>query len=288
MRLPTLPPPIADLARSRLIGGVRATFNDQSRGERPVQRSSNALFPPESVIWRVHGDVTTMMVGGIAALLMQMLDPRVLAGVWDHSRFRDDMMGRLRRTARFIATTTYADAAEAKAAIARVRRIHGGVTGTLADGTPYRADDGRALAWVHACESLCFLDAWIAYGEPSMPSIDQDRYFAQSAVIARMLGAHPVPESRAEMLAFVEQVRPGLRVDHRTRDVARRVIHATPPNLATAAVQRMVTPAAINLLPPWARAMHGFRTARLSRPIVAGGVGALAGSLRWAFRTRRD
>ncbi len=48
-----------------------------------------------------------MMVGGVAALLLQMLHPAVLAGVWDHSNFRTDMLGRLRRTARFIAMTTY-------------------------------------------------------------------------------------------------------------------------------------------------------------------------------------
>ncbi|HTG37546.1 oxygenase MpaB family protein [Sphingomonas sp.] len=288
MNRSSLQGPLADLARSRLIAGVRSTFNDQSRGERPVQRSGSALFPADSVIGRVHGDVTTMMVGGIAALLMQMLDPAVLAGVWDHSRFRDDMLGRLRRTARFIAITTYADVSDAEAAIARVRQIHAHVAGILPDGTPYRADDPLALAWVHACEATCFLDAWIAFGEPSMSTGDQDRYFDQSALVAERLGAAPVPRSRSDMADFIQSHRSRLHVDGRTRDVARRVIRATPPDRATAVAQRVITPAAIDLLPAWARSMHELKGSGMARPFVAGGVRALAGSLRWAFRTRRD
>src|SRR5215213_11074366 len=107
--------------RKALVRQVRATFNDQSKGEKPVPASDQALFPPGSVIWRVHGDVTTMIVGGIAALLTQMLHPKALGGVWDHSDVHGDMLGRLRRTARFIAVTTYAHRDSALAAIARVK-----------------------------------------------------------------------------------------------------------------------------------------------------------------------
>ena len=82
-----------------------------------------------------------MMVGGVAGLLLQMLHPAVLAGVWDHSNFRADMHGRLRRTARFIALTTYGGQAEAEAAIARVRGIHDHVRGTLPNGRAYAAND---------------------------------------------------------------------------------------------------------------------------------------------------
>jgi len=71
-------------------------FNDRSRSEKPVVRRTDGLFDPRAVARRVHGDVTSMMVGGIAALLLQMLHPAVLAGVWDHSNFRSDMHGRLR------------------------------------------------------------------------------------------------------------------------------------------------------------------------------------------------
>src|SRR4051794_6105406 len=166
--------------RRALVRQVRKTFNDRSKGEEPVPASDEALFPPGSVIRRVHGDVTSMMVGGIAALLTQMLHPKALAGVWDHSDVHADMAGRLRRTARFIAVTTLGHRDKAEAAIARVRAIHEQVAGTLPDGSDYRATDPRLLAWVHVAGAINFLDGWRRYAEPRMSRADQDTYLAQS------------------------------------------------------------------------------------------------------------
>lgn len=265
-----------------LVGRVRAVFNDQARGETPVQRSDDALFGPDDVIWRVHGDVTSMMVGGIAALLMQMLHPAVLAGVWDHSNFRRDMLGRLRRTARFIAQTTYGARDDAEAAMARVRRIHDAVTGTLPDGTPYHAGDPALLAWVHVTEATCFLAAWRRYGEPAMNGAAQDAYFDEFARIAIALGADPVPRCRAEAETLITAMRPSLRVDERTTEVRRLILDARGQG-ALAPVQAMTAQAAVDLLPPWARAMHGLNAPLLTRPLVRTGTLGLARSLRWAF-----
>ena len=183
------------LLKSAIAAQVVGLFKDQSRREKPVTRRADGLFGPHSVAWRVHGDVTSMLVGGIAALLLQMLHPAVLAGVWDHSNFQTDLHGRLRRTARFIALTTYGGRAEAETAIARVRRIHESVQGSLANGTAYSANDPSLLAWVHVTEAMSFLGAWIRYAEPTMSAADQDRYFTEVARIASALGANPVPRA---------------------------------------------------------------------------------------------
>lgn len=278
-----VPAPIADALRRGIVQQVRAVFNDQARGERPVVRSPNALFQPGSVVWRVHGDVTTMMVGGVAALLLQMLHPAVLAGVWDHSDFRRDMLGRLRRTARFIALTTYGAREEAEAAIARVRTIHDHVDGTLPDGTPYRAGDPRLLAWVHVSEAVSFLDAWIRYSEPAMSAADQDRYFDEFARIAEALGAEPVPHNRAEAEALIAAMRPELTVDDRTREVAAMVLGQQARSLSAMPVQALTFQAAVDLLPGWARRMHGLAGPRLTRPLVRAGTFGIARTLRWAF-----
>lgn len=267
---------------SRVVG----LFNDRASGDAPVLRSDAALFPRDAVIWRVHGDVTTMMIGGVTALLLQMLHPAALTGVWEHSNFREDMLGRLRRTARFIALTTFGERALAEAAIARVRDIHTKVRGTLPGGQAYRADDPALLAWVHVAEATSFLDAWIAYGEPDMTIADQDLYFAQSAVVARALGAAPVPTIRAEATALLERHRTDLLVDHRTREVARLILHPRPTRLADIPVQALLMRAAVDLLPPWARRMHGLARSRVTSPLVQGGAAALAGTLRWAFADR--
>jgi uncharacterized protein (DUF2236 family) len=241
------------------------------------------LYPPDSVIWRVHGDVVTMMIGGVASLFMQMLHPSVLAGVWDHSNFREDALGRLRRTARFIAVTTYGERSQAEAAIARVRRIHEAIGGTLPDGTPYRATDPAALAWVHATESWCFLEAWLRYGDPHMSLADRDAYFAQAAQIGRALGADPVPEIHAAARLYIEQQRPSLEASPRAHEVARFLIERKATRASLGPVQAMVFAAAIDLLPLWARDMHGFATPVVSRPLVRAAAGSMAATFRWAF-----
>ena len=210
--------------KAAIAGNVVAIFNDQSRGEKPVQRQPDGLFGPGSVAWRVHGDVAAMMVGGVAGLLLQMLHPAVLAGVWDHSNFRADMHGRLRRTARFIALTTYGGRDEAEAVISRIRGIHDRVTGTLPDGTSYSANEPELLAWVHLTEVTSFLGSWIRYAEPSMSGQDQDRYFDEMAIVAKGLGADPIPRSRAEARNLMRAMRPQMRCDARTREVARLVL----------------------------------------------------------------
>lgn len=269
--------------RRALVRQVRSTFNDQSKGERPVPRSDHALFPRDSVIWRVHGDVTSMMAGGIAALLTQMLHPQALGGVWDHSGVQADMAGRLRRTARFLAVTTYGERAAAEQAITKVRHIHGQVRGTLADGTDYRADDPHLLAWVHVAGALMFLDGWRRYGEPRMSARDQDVYFAQAAEVARMLGADPVPVTRQDAERLVAEFRPELRSDERTRAFRDLVLHAPAQSLAEIPVRQLLMRAAVDLLPPFARTLHGLAAPAITAPAVRGATMGLAETLRWAF-----
>jgi uncharacterized protein (DUF2236 family) len=272
--------------RRALVRQVRSTFNDQSKGEKPVPSSEDALFPPGSVIRRVHGDVTSMMVGGIAALLTQMLHPKALAGVWDHSDVHSDMLGRLRRTARFIASTTYAHRDRAMEAIAKVRSIHEQVSGRLPDGSEYRATDPWLLAWVHVAGAVNFLDGWRRYAEPAMSRDDQDRYFAESGEVARLLDADPVPQTRAAAERLIREFRPELQADGRTRTFRDLVLEAPVRSLAEAPVQSLLMNAAIDLLPDFARDMHGLSRPLLS-PLVRGGTYGIASTIRWAFAGER-
>jgi uncharacterized protein (DUF2236 family) len=272
--------------RRALVRQVRSTFNDQAKGEKPVPSSDDALFPPGSVIRRVHGDVTSMMVGGIAALLTQMLHPKALAGVWDYSDVHSDMLGRLRRTARFIANTTYAHRDSAMAAIGKVKAIHEQVAGHLPDGQEYRATDPWLLAWVHIAGAINFLDSWRRYAEPAMSLADQDRYFAESGEIARLLDADPVPRTRDEAERLIRQFRPELVADGRTRAFRDLVLTAPAPSLAGAPIQRLLMNASIDLMPDFARRMHGLSRPAFP-PVVRGATASLAQTIRWAFAGER-
>ncbi|WP_373424713.1 oxygenase MpaB family protein [Sphingomonas sp. SORGH_AS_0950] len=269
---------------------VRRQIADQIRdvvGSRELDLTrppgDDGLFGPGSATWAVHGDFTAMMAGGIASLLIQMLHPAALAGVWDHSDFRRDMAGRLRRTAGFISVTTYGATEAAEQMIARVRHVHDRVKGTLPDGTPYAANDPHLLTFVHAAEVDSFLRAHRTYRDPDFSDEQADRYLAEMAQIAHRLGAVDVPEDRHQLARFLDSVRGELRVDARTRSVARVLLNQPAPSPALAPVSNWLTQAGIALLPDWAARLHGLDGAVAMRPAIRAGTRRLGGAIRWAL-----
>ena len=275
--------PITERVRLALVDQVRGVFNDTAGGEEPVPPSDDALFERDSPIRMVHADLVGMMVGGIRSLLLQMLHPHALQGVLDHSNFRADMHGRLRRTARFIAITTYGERDAAMAAIDRVNRIHAKVEGTLPDGTPYSATDPRTLAWVHVIEAQSFLAGYMRYVRPHMPVAEQDEYYRQFAVIARTLNADPVPTSVAEADAIHRALRSDLATGPAAREVADLVLNQRPEG-APPAIQAMLGAEAVAMLPPFARSMLGLKRPGLEAIPARAATWGVGRTLRWAFR----
>jgi len=232
----------------------------------------------------VHADFTSMMTGGIAALLLQALHPLALAGVWDHSSFRTDILGRLRRTATFITGTTFGSRADALALIERVKAIHARISGTAPDGRPYRADDPALLTWVHVAEVSSFLAAHLRYVNPSLPGELQDGYYAETALVAELLGARDVPRSRVEVAAYLARMQPELAAGPRTFEVMDILLNVPVATPALRPAASLIMHAGIDLLPPWAQRMLGVSTfAPLRRAVVRPGVRAVAPVLRWAL-----
>ncbi|MEH6683163.1 MAG: oxygenase MpaB family protein [Qipengyuania sp.] len=279
-----MPPiPLSERLRLKLVEQVRGVFNDVESGQQPVPPSDEALFARDTPIRMVHADIVAMMVGGIRGLLLQMLHPHALQGVLDHSNFRSDMHGRLRRTARFIAVTTFGHRDDAQAAIDRVNRIHAAVGGTLPDGSPYSASDPRVLAWVHVAEATSFLAAYLRHVRPDMPGAEQDEYYRQFAVIALALGADPVPTNRAEAEAIFRELRSDLAASPAAREVADLVLSQRPKG-APPAVQTLLGAEAVALLPPFARSMLGLERPGLAAIPARAATWAMGKTLRWAFR----
>lgn len=242
------------------------------------------LYGPDSVIWRVHGDFTAMLCGGVSALLMQMLHPLALAGVWDHSTFRDDMLGRLRRTSQFVAVTTFGNRADAMTLIERVKRIHLQVNGVDAQGQAYAASDPALLTWVHVAEASRFLAAHLRYKNPELSQAEQDRYYAEAALVAEALGARGVPKSQREISDYLQAMRPQLRCDDRTREVTRLLLNAPAPSWQAKPVMKTIMLAGIALLPDWAQQQSGFRFSRLQRLNIDTQIAIIAAGLRWAVQ----
>ena len=278
-----MPTPLTERLRLRLVEQVRDVFNDSASGEAPVPPSDEALFERDSPIRLVHADLVGMMVGGIRSLLLQMLHPHALQGVLDHSNFRADMHGRLRRTARFIAVTSFGHRDAAMEAIGRVNRIHEHVKGTLPDGTPYTATDPRTLAWVHVVEAQSFLAGYMRYVRPDMPAAQQDEYYRQFAVVARALNADPVPETKRQADALFRELRRDLRTSPEAREVADLVLNQRPEG-APPAVQAMLGTEAVAMLPPFARGMLGLQSPGLGAIPARAATWGVGRTLRWAFR----
>jgi uncharacterized protein (DUF2236 family) len=242
------------------------------------------LFGPRSVIWQVHGDFTSMMCGGISALLLQMLHPLALAGVWDHSNFREDMLGRLRRTSQFISATTFGTTRDAERLIERVKHIHLQVSGQASDGTPYEASDPQLLTWVHVAECSSFMAAHLRYRRPGLAVSERDRYYREAARIAEALGARDVPTTSAAIADYLQAQRPQLCSDWRTREVANLLLNAPAPSRLARLPGALMMRAGIDLLPDWAAQMLGLHLSTLQRHIVRPGVHGIARVLRASVR----
>ena len=247
-------------------------------------RGDPGLFGPDSISWQVHGDFTSMLIGGISALMLQALHPLALAGVWDHSNFREDMLGRLRRTGQFISGTTFGASGDANWLIDKVRTIHLQVTGTGLDGRPYAASDPELLTWVHVAEVSNFLAAHLRYRNPHLSAQDQDRYYDEIAVIAERLGATHVPRSRQQVADYLASVRPQLLCDERSREVIRLLLNAPAPSLLAKPFGALMMQAGIDLLPDWASDQLGLHQGPTVRKLVRAGVNSTAPILRWAVR----
>lgn len=153
-------------------------------------------FEPDGVVWRVHGDLSTLP-GGVAALLGQAAHPWALRGVERHSSYRDDPWQRLAGTAQWLVTTTFGSAELAEREAQRVRDLHARVR-----GRGYSASSPDLLRWVHLAFTDAFLAAQQAVGDDLRPRFGRDwadAYVRDWARSAEALGAADLPESATEL-----------------------------------------------------------------------------------------
>ena len=215
------------------------------------------LYGPDSVTWRVHAD-PSMALAGLRALLLQAVHPLAMAGVAQHSDFREDPWGRLFRTAEYVAVTTYGTTRDATRAAARVRGVHRKLGGIEPEsGQAYRVDDPHLLEWVHCVEVESFLSTAVRSGL-RLSRAEQDAYYAEQVANARLIGVQDAPDSVAAMAAYFARVRPELRVTADARAAARFVLFPPMPTVAQPArpAWLALSTAAFAMLPRWARRLY--------------------------------
>ncbi len=244
----------ADTIRRQLRGTVQRvlTGSDETR-RRPVDQQSRdpGIFGPDSVTWRVHSDAS-MLIGGLRALLLQTMHPLAMAGIADHSQYRSDPFGRLQRTGSYVGTVTFGSVAEVDAAVAAVRRGHERVTGIAPDGRAYAANDPGLLAWVHHTLVDSFLRAYQRYGPVPLDAAHADRYVAEQAQLARLIGASTAATSTEELRSWMIDRRSSLAATSAARDACRFLVFFRSPPLM-AGPYAIVSAASVGLLPGFVR-----------------------------------
>lgn len=162
------------------------------------------LFGPGSVTWPVVGDAA-VLVGGIRSLLVQAAHPEVVAGVADHSRYREDPLGRLTRTSSYVTATCFGAMPEVGRAVELVRNAHRRVVGRSHRGKPYDAADPGLAAWVHNSMTGSFLAAFQAYGAGArgFSEAQADLFVAEQARVGALLGAAPLPTTARELAEWL-------------------------------------------------------------------------------------
>jgi uncharacterized protein (DUF2236 family) len=280
------------LIKQLIIQQVRSIVNS---GKSPTEflypPGDPGLFGPDSLVWKVHGDFMSMMIGGISSLILQALHPLALAGVWDHSSFREDLKGRLGRTAFFIAATTYGNTEMATRAISRVRKIHDSLQGVHPDGRVYRVSDPHLLYWVHLTESYSFLNAHRIYVNPTISESDQNQYFAEMSKISESLGCLIVDEHDNDQFArtvssvnlAIESYFPELEYSDRSKWVV-DLLENLPADPKTYLLNRLIIKAGFYNLPDWAYPMMNRPIpTKLERQLVNQSIQMIAKPVRWAM-----
>lgn len=207
-----------------------------------------ALTAPDSVSWRVFKNPLALFVGGITAVILELAEPRIRTGVWNHTTFRNDPLRRIQRTGYAAMVTVYGPRSEAEAMISQVCRLHARISGMTPDGQAYRADDPDLLTWVHATASFGFLEAYNAYVHRLTP-VECDRFYAEGMLSALLYGSKDAPTSRLAMAALFEKMADALEpssILHEFLDIMRRAPVLPSP---LDRMQGMLVKAAIELVP---------------------------------------
>jgi uncharacterized protein (DUF2236 family) len=234
---------------------IRKTIREMVGGSGPpvaflTPKGDRGLFGPESIAWKVHADFISMMIGGISSLILQALHPQALAGVWDHSSFREDLKGRLGRTAFFIAATTYGSTEMANNIIEKVNRIHTKIEGVDEFGKPYTATDPHLLAWVHLTETLSFMRSYEDYRKEPLSTHEKDQYFMEMKLLGERMGAKNLPSTYLLTDTAINQYLPELYFGDRAKTIL-DLLENFPSKLTAKPFIKLITRAGFLNLPDW-------------------------------------
>lgn len=211
-----------------------------------------ALLHPGSVAWRIYKNQIALAIGGVAAVLMEFADPRIRSGVWDHSIYPVDPIGRSQRTGHAAMIGVYGPAEAARRVIAGVGRMHAKVSGQTPGGIPYAATDPELVDWVSATAAYGFLTAYHTFVAP-VSEADQNRFFREGEAVAVLYGVQNKPNCLADFFAMMENLAPGFEPHPINREFLDIIQSGKAAPNVPRFLHRALARAAVSTLPPLVR-----------------------------------
>lgn len=201
--------PFKALLRAKRARTVMTSVAIEEAMEEAMEEATEeaTLVPAGSLSWQVFKNPVAAFVGGIAAVLLELAEPRVRTGVWEHTSFRTDPLSRMKRTGNASIVTVYGSRADAEKMIANICKMHERIHGVTPAGQPYRANDPVLLDWVHVTASYGFLEAYNAFVRP-ISHAEKDGFYANGIAAASLYGAIGAPHSESERVQQFDKMMP--------------------------------------------------------------------------------
>jgi uncharacterized protein (DUF2236 family) len=241
--------PLAALSRPLQRRVARLVYPPGTQAEDFLEPPGEAaLMSPDSLSWRIFSNPVAMFVGGVAAVLLELAEPRVRSGVWDHTTFREQPLPRMQRTGYAAMMMVFGARSRTEAMVRRINAGHARIAGRTPTGVAYRADDVELLTWVHATATFGFLQAYATCVRP-VAAAERDAFYAENQPSARLYGVQAPPGSERELEALLERMRPRLEPSGTVLEflAIMRTVPLLPRPLR--AVQRLLIAAAVQTLP---------------------------------------
>jgi uncharacterized protein (DUF2236 family) len=237
-----------------------------------------SLVPPGSPQWRVFKNPIAVGVGGVAAVLLEFADARIRSGVWDHSIYKVDPIGRSQRTGIAAMAGVYGPASAARRIIGGVNRMHRKVVGETPKGEAYRALDPELLDWVSATAGYGFLEAYHRFVAP-VSAADRAAYYRDGEAVARLYGVQHPLTSDADFFAMLGKLLPRFEAHPINLEFLDIIMSGRAAPAIPKVLHRALARAAVSLLPAEVRAALELGTAfdlRASDRLMLRAAGALA------------
>jgi len=239
----------------------------------PAPAGDYGFFGPGSVTWKVWSYPTSLSIGFQRAVVIEELDPGLVAAVDKTHDIYKRPRTRYDRTLRYFAMVAFdGGAATAKAADVLVK-VHSKAIGEdPVTGRHYDANDPASQLWIHLTAWHSILIAYERYGPGKLTAAEEEQYWAECAVAAELQTCDPadVPRTRAGIQEYFEQMRPQLLGSDIARQAMNHLLRAEvmlPPmpavlRPATLVITAFIRRGTLATMPRWMREMSGLPTSR--------------------------